>query len=179
MSWITKKKTLDGQDEKGQFMPGNQIWKRRSHHGHRKGFLFPEPEDLERAAIEYFEWVQANPLYEAKSVGGKIQPVEKMRAMTLHGLCLFIGISKPGWDKYVSREKYSETCEWIATVIYEQKFTGAAAGLLNHSIISRELGLADKKEVSNPDGTLTPPSRIEIVGIPASVPEDSDDGNPD
>lgn len=33
-------------------------------------------------------------------------------------------------------------------VIYEQKFTGAAADLLNPNIIARDLGLADKKELS-------------------------------
>jgi hypothetical protein len=30
----------------------------------------------------------------------------------------------------------------------EQKFTGAAAGLLNGNLVARELGLADKAEVT-------------------------------
>jgi hypothetical protein len=33
-------------------------------------------------------------------------------------------------------------------VILDQKFTGAAADLLNPNIIARDLGLTDKKEVS-------------------------------
>ena len=36
--------------------------------------------------------------------------------------------------------------------IREQKFVGAAADFLNASIISRDLGLADKREISGPNG---------------------------
>jgi hypothetical protein len=41
-------------------------------------------------------------------------------------------------------------------VIYEQKFTGAAADLLNPNIIARDLGLADKQDHQSSDGTMTP-----------------------
>lgn len=40
----------------------------------------------------------------------------------------------------------------INDAIRHQKFTGAAADLLNPMIISRDLGLADKSELSGPDG---------------------------
>jgi hypothetical protein len=33
--------------------------------------------------------------------------------------------------------------------MYEQKFSGAAAGLLNPNIIARDLGLADKSEIAS------------------------------
>jgi len=34
-------------------------------------------------------------------------------------------------------------------VIYNQKFAGAAAGLLNANIIARDLGLSDKKDINS------------------------------
>ena len=37
-----------------------------------------------------------------------------------------------------------------------QKFMGAAADLLNANIISRDLGLADKKDHTSSDGSMTP-----------------------
>ena len=39
-----------------------------------------------------------------------------------------------------------EICTSIAKVIRQQKFEGAAAGLLNHAIIARDLGMADKHD---------------------------------
>lgn len=35
----------------------------------------------------------------------------------------------------------------VESLIYEQKFSGAAADLLNANIIARELGLVEKKSV--------------------------------
>lgn len=47
----------------------------------------------------------------------------------------------------------------VERLIWQQKFEGAAAGLLNANLISRELGLADWREHSGPDGQPldTPP----------------------
>jgi hypothetical protein len=75
-----------------------------------------------------------------------------MRAMTFNGLCIFLDIDRKTWDLYREREEYAAVCARVDGVIREQKFTGAAAGLLNPVIIARELGLADKQEVSGPDG---------------------------
>ena len=43
---------------------------------------------------------------------------------------------------------FSTIISRIEEVIYNQKFQGAAADLLNANIISRELGLADKSEIN-------------------------------
>jgi hypothetical protein len=42
--------------------------------------------------------------------------------------------------------------ERAESVIYTQKFTGAAANLLNANLVARELGLADKTELQGKDG---------------------------
>ena len=41
---------------------------------------------------------------------------------------------------------------FIDSVIREQKFSGAAAELLNSALIARDLGLADRQEISGPEG---------------------------
>ncbi|WP_290688531.1 terminase small subunit [Haematobacter sp. UBA3484] len=46
----------------------------------------------------------------------------------------------------------SEVITRVEQIIRTQKFEGAAADLLNPNIIARELGLADKTEMSGPEG---------------------------
>lgn len=152
-----------------QFRKGNQLWKARATHGRPR--KFETPDALWEACVEYFEWVESNPLWEHKvfSFQGDIveSSIPKMRAMTLAGLSLFIGISDETWRNYGSKPEYSDffgVVSRVEKIIYEQKFTGAAADMLNANIIARDLGLADKQDLSHrsPDGSMTP-SRIEIV----------------
>ena len=80
-----------------------------------------------------------------------------MRAMTVAALCMFIGVVHDTWIEWrKNRADFSEVIAWAESVIYRQKFEGASADLLNANIIARDLGLADKKELSSPDGTMTP-----------------------
>lgn len=144
-----------GKDETtGRFLPGNRFWEARSSHGRTPAFASAGA--LRTAAVEYFEWVQDNPLGEEKlfSYEGAVVrgDMGKMQAMTLKGLCIFLDISFQNWTEYRARADYSDVCEWVESVIYHQKFTGAAAGLLNPSIIARDLGLADKSEFTGKDG---------------------------
>lgn len=67
----------------------------------------------------------------------------KMRAMTISGLCIHLGISRQGWHEYRQKEDFSAICERVEDIIRDQKFSGAAADLLNPSIIARDLGLRD------------------------------------
>jgi len=115
-------------------------------------------EDLRKGVVEYFEWVHANPLFEdvvKNSRDGIVhEAVAKMRAPTIKGLCLFLGITPDRWDRWRSHETYKDVCAWADDTIFTMKFEGAAAGLLNPNIIMRELGLAEKTEteVSGKDG---------------------------
>jgi hypothetical protein len=134
---------------------GNRFWELRSKHGRDK--LFSAPDVLWAACCEYFEWVEENPLKETKAFANQglvvTADLPKMRAMTINGLCVFLGIERRTWDNYRAREDFSAVCARVDAVIREQKFTGAAAGLLNPVIIARELGLADKQELSGPNGS--------------------------
>jgi hypothetical protein len=132
---------------------GNQFWKARATHGREK--TFSSPEMLWDACLEYFQWVEDNPLKEAKAfnVGGEVKIIDiaKMRAMTIDGLCTFLDITTTTWYEYKHREDdqdFSGIITRVEQIIKDQKFTGAAADLLNANIIARDLGLSDKKEVT-------------------------------
>lgn len=142
-----------------QFGVGNQFWKQRSRHGVRP--TFPEGEEgarmLQEACEDYFQWCEDNPLYEEKAFAyeGMVTTHDspKLRAFTLNGLTLFIDVSDQTWrDWRTGRPDLVGVIAWAEKVIKDQKFVAAAAGLLNANIISRDLGLADKHELSGPGG---------------------------
>ena len=131
-----------------QFQKGNKFWLARSSHGRNP--IFGDPEQLRNACYEYFEWVEENPLYEEKIFHsqGMItkDTVTKMRAMTVSGLCLFLDICENTWANYKKQPDFLSITLEVEKVIYNQKFAGASADLLNANIIARELGLADKQQ---------------------------------
>lgn len=135
---------------------GNQFWKARAKHGRDK--IFSTPKMLLDAAHEYFEWVDANPLIESKAAqfqGEQVDlTVKKMRAMTLEGLYIFLGVSKQTWFDYKAREDFVDVMAEIEAIIRTQKFAGAAADMLNANIIARDLGLKDAStnEITGKDG---------------------------
>lgn len=137
---------------------GNQFWKARATHGRDK--IFSTPEILWESACEYFQWCEDNPLIEMKAFAfqGDVtqEPIPKMRAMTLNGLYLFLGIVETTFARYAADDDFKGVCELIKKTIYEQKFTGAAADLLNANIIARDLGLTDKQDLQSSDRSMTP-----------------------
>ena len=138
----------------GKFSAGNKIWKTRTDQGGRPP-KFESPEALAAKCEAYFDWVHANPLYEAKAFSnGLTVDLPKMRAMTIGGMCLHLGIALQTWRDYAAREDFSHATEWAEQVIRTYKFEGAAADLLSPNIIARDLGLVDKSEnkVDVPEG---------------------------
>ena len=146
---------------------GNKFWLARSSHGRNP--IFKNPDDLWTAACEYFEWVQANPLYEDKVNFHQGQAVHeaipKMRAMTIQALTFFIDISDDTWANYCANKDFIGITTQIKKVIYSQKFEGAAADMLNSNIIARELGLPDKvqNEHTGANGTALIPSAKQMT----------------
>lgn len=125
---------------------GNRFWEARSSHGRKP--KFKKPEELWKACCEYFQWVEDNPLWEAKLAQYQGAPVDitvpKMRAMTISGMCVFLDVDRTTWAAYRDKEGFSPVTTRVEEIIYDQKFSGAAADLLNANIIARDLGLADK-----------------------------------
>lgn len=136
------------------FQTGNRFWEARSSHGRKP--IFSSPEQLWDACCQYFDWVDANPLWEIKSYQYQGVPVQdqipKMRAMTVAALCIHLDISRQTWEDYKKRSDFIEVTTRAEEIIRTQKFEGAAAEFLNANIIARDLGLADKSELTGKDG---------------------------
>jgi hypothetical protein len=153
-----EKKTYNPAKE-GDKRLGNQFWKLRSKHGRDK--LFATPELLWQAACEYFEWCEQNPLYETKAFAYQgIIITEKlpiMRAMTLSLLCFYLNCNEAFFRNFKHQlpegeRDFNTVIADIEQTIYNQKFQGASGNLLNSNIIARDLGLADKSEITGKDG---------------------------
>ena len=148
----TKPDRKDGPDRtdgsvKTQWKPGQKIWLARSTYGRKPDYT---PEELKDACLQYFQHVEDNPIVEEKvfhSAGVITRAdVYHIRAMTIGGLTLFLDITIPTWHEYRKKPLYSTVCAQVDQAIRKQKIEGAAADLLNPSIIARELGLVDKQE---------------------------------
>lgn len=154
---------------------GNRFWELRSKHGRDK--LFATPQLLWEAAIEYFSWCEENPLLETKAFAyqGEIVTTElpKMRAMTLSGLCFYLGVNEAYFRTFKAQlpedeKDFNTVLSEIETVIYNQKFSGAAADLLNANIIARDLGLSDKSEITGKGGAPIGGPLV-VLNMPAGV----------
>lgn len=114
---------------------------------------FKSPEEMKERAFEYFEWLKENQLFETKAFSSQGEVVygdiPKLRPATQQGLCVFLNIGVSTWHDYKKKSEYSEVTSVIESVMYEQKFSGAAGGFLNANIIARDLGLSEKTESEN------------------------------
>lgn len=133
-------------------------WQRRKKHGREPDYT---PDALYDKALEYFQWVDENPLYMAElmksgELAGHIAQVPKRRPYTLTGFQLFAEISHVTFLAYEKRKEpeYLTVCRWIRETVYNQKFEGAAAGFFNHAIIARDLGLVDRADIKSGDKPL-------------------------
>jgi len=149
---------------------GNQFWKARAKHGRDK--IFKTPELMLEAAFDYFGWCEENPLTKAIIYQGEVStnPEKLMRAMTIKGLCIYWGVNSFYLNDFIGNlnleskidKDFSQVINTIKEIIETQKFEGASAGLLNPNIIARDLGLADKKELS---GSVENPLTLVIQEI--------------
>lgn len=142
----------------------NAFWKQRTKHGRDK--LFASPDLLWKAACDYFKWCDNNPWLKTEQLkkpviiktekGNEavtIVEIPTARPYTLSGLCLYLGCDQSYFRAFKAQERndaedFITIITRIEEVIYTQKFEGAAVGVFNANIIARDLGLADKKEIS-------------------------------
>jgi len=140
---------------------GNQFWKLRSKHGRDK--LFKTPELLWQAACEYFQWCEDHPLYETRGfayqgvVTKEVFP--KMRAMTLSQLCFYLNCNEAYFRTFKAQlpdgeKDFNTVIADIEKTIYDQKFQGASADLLNANIIARDLGLKERTDLTSDDDKI-------------------------
>nr|WP_319388749.1 terminase small subunit [uncultured Cohaesibacter sp.] len=145
---------------------GNRYWAKRRRNGRNP--IYETPDQLWRACVKYFEWVEATPIKQEEIIKyrDRYERIElnKMRAMSKRGLYVFLGITRQTWDSYKDRgEDFLTIITRVEDIIWDQKFTGAAAGILNGNIIARELPLGGK-EAEEPEAPARPrPSTQDMV----------------
>jgi len=132
------------------------FWKARSKHGRDK--IFKTPASLWSAAQGYFQWIENNPLTKPIIYQGAVTGKEELaRPMTVKGLCIHLNVNSKYFndfnaaldlDKELDKD-FSEVSIKIREIIDTNKFEGATVGLFNPTIIARDLGLADKQEVTS------------------------------
>lgn len=149
MAGDKKDSVEDIRESNGRFAQGNSLWKLAENAG--KPRLFATPEDLWKAAVKYFQWAEDNPLVEEKIFHsqGEItkDTVTHPRTFTLAGFYVHANITEASWYDYKRRPEYSWVIERIQKAMFEQKFSGAASGFFNATIIARDLGLKEQQEI--------------------------------
>lgn len=133
---------------------------------------FNSPDEMWNRAVEYFKWCGQHQVVEEKVGFFQGEPssayVGHKRPMTIAGLCVFLGVSRSTWQNYKYKDEYLQVSALIEDIMFEQKFTGAAVGQFNANIIARDLGLADKQDLSSQDGSMSPKSFSDLYGKPKS-----------
>ena len=117
------------------------------------------PKQLAEKFEEYVHWCEDNEMeIEEKQKGivgngyvDKSTKNYKQRLVSVHGFLVFIGKTKRWWSQLSEGkqgEKFSYLKESITEYCEDYQKEMAAAGVFNANIISRLLGLADKKELT-------------------------------
>lgn len=112
--------------------------------------VFSSPQEMWEIACDYFAWQTKDILYKnvANSKTGGILSLPQDKPFTLAGLRLFAGIGVQTWYDYCAKPEFSEVTKAIDDILFKQKFDGASAGMFNANIIARDLGLAEKQDIS-------------------------------
>ena len=117
------------------------------------------PKQLAEKFEEYVKWCEANVMeFEERQKGlqgngyvDKTTKNYKLRLISVHGFLVFIGKTKRWWSQLSEGkqgEKFSYLKESITEYCEDYQKELAASGHYNANIISRLLGLADKKELT-------------------------------
>lgn len=205
--WLTKYRKETAEDDKrrsqpppmpadqpppifGQ-LPGEGHWSFARHVGQGWGSLkhnprkFETQEELIELFMEYVEYMDTQSFYEDKAftIGGKIEHTKLKRGgpLTLTSWLLYINLDMSNWySNYRDNEDFAHAVKLIDMFIKDHKFRGAAAGVYNANIISRDLGLADR--VDNINHNLnhnTPQVEVEMITVDAANLVHPDDPNPE
>lgn len=126
------------------------------------------PEEFERLALDYIEWVKNNPVLKTITTAfqGVISydKVPHARGMTQYGLASHMGIGLSTLKDYGQREEYSAIYSKIDAIMKSWNLDGAFSGDLNASLVARIDGHADRQDITSNGATISDkPSIISLV----------------
>ena len=109
------------------------------------------PEEVFDFAVRYFSWAESEAIkaIETAAFRGVVSEnlVHKPRVFTLTGLALFMGVNINRFARWRAEAGYSDVMEFIDNVIYEQKYQLGVAGIINPTIVGKELGIDKPQEI--------------------------------
>ena len=120
-----------------------------------------KPKELLQKFVEYIEWAKAHPIeniYETSGTSfsgdsyGNTNKNLKPRLISIGGFLVFIGQTESWWshlEEGKRGEEFFKVKDKIKNYCESYQKEMAAAGIFKENIISRLLGLKDKKEVEN------------------------------
>ena len=119
-----------------------------------------KPEQILAKFKEYVQWCKDNPIRLSTTVDaiaangthyGNTTAEEKPRLVSRGGFLVFLGASRQWWDQLdtnrTRQQDFLAVKGFIRDFCEEYQKEMASSGLFNGNIISRLLGLADKKQV--------------------------------
>jgi len=145
---------------------GNQFWEMADPFSLGRNPKYSKPEQLWEDAKDYFKHCDDNPIESVETKVNKsieIRTIKHKIPYTWEGLYVFIGVCN--LHLYKSKKEFINILTHVRNIIYNQKFTGAAAGLFNSNIIIRDLGLKDKQELEVDDKTLSDEERKARIAV--------------
>lgn len=104
---------------------------------------------------EYFSFCDNNPLFKNEALksgdrAGEIIRIPAARPYLIEGLCDFAKIDMQTFYNYLEKEGYEDYFEITARArnrIFQQNIEYGYVGAYDSNLVSRKLGLADKKEL--------------------------------
>lgn len=141
----------------GQENPGNGFDKRLMW---QMDFIYPRqyqtPNELQHEIEEYFAFSDAEPIWKPQMniKTGMVYWIPKPRPYSTTRMCCYLGIAPETWAKYKTDETLGPVTKWAEARIYEHRFEGGVADVMNPMLIARRLGLGDKMETRNDTTTI-------------------------
>ena len=122
--------------------------------GHPQKEFLKSALTFKNAIQKYFDYIDENPWNHPDKYRQEQIVLAVPRPYLIQGLCNHLGMSRRHWyalqdlNHTAYREDLRDTFDWANSMIYERNVTGAACNTYNHNIVSRILGLTDKREVT-------------------------------
>ena len=119
---------------------------------------FKRPKELEEAFVEYLGDREGRPLVYTETEKGDVgdnyisKKKEKIKShpLSIADFCVYLGMCRNWWNELP--DEFLGVKSRISDYIFCYQLKGAEVGEFNANIVARELGLADKKEVTAGEG---------------------------
>lgn len=146
------------------FEKGNKIWQLADPNKVGRPLNFETPIDLWNEVVNYFQWVDSNPIIKQDFKGKDADKVdyELQRPYTWQSLYVYLGVTN--LDYYKTKDEFLGILTHIGNIIYSCKYDGALVGIFNYSMVSRDLGLMERSDITSNGNEIKQPTTVINLG---------------